>query len=91
MTEQNTDFRISTEEKSMYRMLVWFLIWPPLFFVARRLVPEVVAIGVTAFIFVPGTWFVDPAKQQKIGMARWIALSIAAALTIALIASAIAS
>lgn len=82
----NDDPRLSNEERSLYILAAYFLV---AFFVVRfvtyRFMPEYLASGMTGFVVVLGTWFVDRAKRVRISLPKWIVVSIVAGLTSVLI------
>lgn len=78
--EVNRDPRIEPAERELYLFIGYLaLAWIVTSLLAQRFLPALIANGVTVYVVVFGSWFVRGARWSRISLAKWSALSLAAA------------
>jgi hypothetical protein len=80
----NNDARVGDDERSLYRLLGYFLVaWILLWEAGRRLFPEYVGPSVTASVVTLGSWFVVGSRRSKFSLVQWVGISVASGLAAA--------
>lgn len=75
--EVNRDPRIEPAERELYLFIGYLaLAW---IVTSLLVLPALIANGVTVYVVVFGSWFVRGARWSRISLAKWSALSLAAA------------
>ena len=81
-SEVSSDPMITAEERFIYRLAPYAILFPIGRAIAQRFAPDPIASAAVVFLFVLGFWWIDKAKRQKISFPVWIGISVLAALTV---------
>jgi hypothetical protein len=86
-TRVNNDARVTEEERSLFRLVAYFLVaWVLLSELGRRVLPELIGLGGAAFLVTLGAWCVDRGKSRKIAFPVWVVVSVAVGILVATVA-----
>jgi hypothetical protein len=73
---------LSPEERSLYPLLAYTLLWPLLYALGtRHLAPPALGSALAGFVWMMGWWFIPPrAQRRRFTFVRWLAISATFAL-----------
>ena len=80
-TEVSSDPMITVEERSIYSLALYAVLFPIAWTIAKHLAPEPIAAAAVTFVWVLGSWWIDKGKRQKISFPAWVGVSVLAAAT----------
>ena len=81
-TDVSSDPMITAEERSIYRLAPYAILFPIGRAIAQRFAPDPIASAAVVFLFILGFWWIDKAKRQRISFSGWMGISVLAALTV---------
>ena len=68
---------LSPEERSLYPLVLYVLVWPILYGLATRYVsPPALGMAIAGFVWLLGSWFIPPRVQRKrFKFLTWLGIS----------------